>query len=285
MRGADVFLTKAAAVRILMREEYHNMKFFGNVTNGAKLMKSVHVFNKRIKDIEAAKARGDYEEERRIIAEATGIWVNNVIKLLDMHINIKGRENIPEGPCVFFSNHQGYADIPTFFKACEGKQIGFIAKDSLAKAPYFGKWIRNIRGIFITRGDTRESLKSFRTGVDYLKDGFSLVIFPEGTRSQGGPMREFKAGSFKLATKAKVPVVPVTINGSYHLVEETGIITKGVHIDIVIHPAIPTAGMERSEMVKLHETVEATVRTTLEELQKHDDQPDLRPDKRAGSSK
>lgn len=256
------------------------MKFFGNVINGAKLMRSVHVFNKRIKEIEAAKAGGNYEEERRIIAEATGIWVNNVIKLLDMHINVTGRENIPEGPCVFFSNHQSYADIPTFLKACEGKQIGFIAKDSLAKVPYFGKWIRTIRGVFITRGDTRDSLKSFRVGIDYLKQGFSLVIFPEGTRSQGAPMKEFKAGSFKLATKAKVPVVPVTINGTYHLVEETGIITKGVHIDIVIHPSIPTDGMERSEMTKLHETVEATVRTTLEELQAKEVQPDLRPDKR-----
>ncbi len=242
------------------------MKFFGNVINGVRIIRSVHVFNKRIKDIEAAKASGDFEEERRIIAEATGIWVNKVIKILDLNIDVQGQENIPEGPCVFFSNHQSYADIPIFFKACEGKQIGFIAKDSLAKAPYFGKWIRTIRGIFITRGDTRDSLKSFKIGVDYLKDGFSLVIFPEGTRSQGDHMREFKAGSFKLATKAGVPVVPVTISGAYRTVEETGIITKGVHVDVVIHPAIETAGMNRSEMNKLPQRVEATVRDTLNQL-------------------
>ena len=242
------------------------MKFFGNIGIGIRLIRSVHIFNKRIKDIQAARRNGEYEKERQIIEESASLWVNKAMKIMDLNIDIRGRENIPEGPCVFFSNHQSYGDIPAFLKACEGKQIGFIAKEEFRKVPYLGKWIDNIRGVFIQRGDTRESLKSMNTGVDYLKKGFSLVIFPEGTRSQGPEMGEFKAGSFKLATKAKVPVVPVTLNGTYHLIEETGVLTKGVHVDMVIHPSIPTEGMERSEMAKLHTTVENTIRETLSEL-------------------
>ena len=101
---------------------------------------------------------------------------------------------------------------------------------ALSKIPIFGKWVTRIRGIYIHRGDARASLKTINEGVEYLKQGFSLVIFPEGTRSRSSAMAEFKHGSFKLATKARVPIVPVTLNGGYHTYEETGKVTKGMPI-------------------------------------------------------
>lgn len=243
------------------------MKILRNLPNGIKLFRSVGIFNYYLKDLEALRASGDAEKERELIAYATNIWVDKVIDIFDLTVNVSGRENIPaEGSCVFISNHQGYADIVVLFKAAQGRQIGFIAKDSLEKVPYFGKWIRAIRGVFIKRGDTREALKSIQAGVQTLKDGYSLVIFPEGTRSRKAEMGTFKPGSFKLATKARVPIVPVSINGTRHMFEDKGVITGGATVDILIHPYIETASLDRHQTANIVHQVEDTIRKGLEQL-------------------
>lgn len=243
------------------------MKLFRNIPGGFKLFRSVGTLNFYLKDIEKLKASGEKEKERALIAKATGEWINRVIEIYDLTVNVRGRENLPaDGPCVFISNHEGYADIVVMFKALEGRQIGFVAKDGLEKVPYFGKWIKAIRGVFIRRGDAREALKSIQEGVNLLKDGYSLVIFPEGTRHHTAGMGDFKAGSFKLATKAKVPIVPISINGTRHMFEDKGYITGGAVVDIVIHPAIDTASLDRHQTANIHQEVENTIRATLNEL-------------------
>lgn len=244
------------------------MKIIRNIPNGAKLFRSVSIFNNYLGEIDELRQAGKKEEERALLAKATGQWVNKVMDLFDITINIRGKENIPmDRPCVFYANHQGYADIVVMLKATEGKQIGFIAKDSLEKLPYFGKWIRALHGVFIKRGDAKAALRSIQAGVNELKDGYSLVIFPEGTRSHGHEMGEFKAGSFKLATKAKVPVVPVTIDGSYHMFEDRDIITSGAEVNMIIHPPIETADLDRKEASELHTRVENIIREGLKEFE------------------
>ena len=141
----------------------------------------------------------------------------------------------------------------------------------MSKIPIFGKWVSRIRGIYIHRGDARASLKTINEGVEYLKQGFSLVIFPEGTRSRSSAMAEFKHGSFKLATKARVPIVPVTLNGGYHTYEETGKVTKGCHIDFMVHKPIETKDMSRAELAELPAAVEQIVRDGLAVLTDDDD--------------
>jgi len=249
------------------------MKLLRNLPNLIKLFRSVRIFNFYAKDITAAREEGDPVKEREAIAYSTHIWASKVEELYHMSMDIRGRENIPaEDGCVFISNHQGYADIIAMFLALEGKQIGFIAKDSLEKAPYFGKWIKNIRGIYIHRGNAREALKTIQEGVATLKEGFNLVIFPEGTRSQGPEMAHFKGGSFKLATKTKAPIVPVTINGSYRAFEEKGIMCPA-KITVVIHPAIQTKDLDRKALNDMEANVEDTIRTTLEQLVAEENQP------------
>ena len=242
------------------------MNVLRNLPNLIKLLRSVRIFNFYAKDITAAKNEGDVAKEREAIAYSTHIWASKVEELFHLSFDIRGRENIPsEDGCVFISNHQGYADIIAMFLALEGKQIGFIAKDSLEKAPYFGTWIKNIRGIYIHRGNAREAMKPIQEGAETLQKGFNLVIFPEGTRSQGPVMGQFKAGSFKLATKAKAPIVPVTINGSYKAFEEKGVM-RPAKITVVIHPAIQTKDLDRKGLHDMETNVEETIRTTLSQL-------------------
>jgi 1-acyl-sn-glycerol-3-phosphate acyltransferase len=244
------------------------MKLIRNLPNFIKLFRSIRIFDFYAKDITAARKAGDPVREREAIAYSTHIWASKVAEMYKMEVEVEGKENIPEKDgCVFISNHEGYGDIIALFLALEGKQIGFIAKDQLESMPYFGKWIKNIRGIYIKRGSAKESLKSIQEGAKTVQNGYNLVIFPEGTRSHGPKMGDFKPGSFKLATKAKAPIVPITLNGTYHMYEEEGLI-RPCKVKVVIHPAVETAGLDRHQLSEVEKHVESTIRTTLEELAK-----------------
>ena len=101
--------------------------------------------------------------------------------------------------------------------------------------------------------------------AEYLKSGYNLAIFPEGTRSKGSKMSPFKAGSFKLATMAKATIVPITINGSYQLFEEKGYCVKGTHASVTIHPPVDTEGLSRKELTQVTKDIEETIRSAISE--------------------
>lgn len=213
--------------------------------------------------IKKAKTAGNQEEEARLIAEVTAIWSAYVSKHFDIKYEVIGKDNLPEGPCVFIANHQAYFDIMALLYAVSGKQTGFIAKNEFSKVPLLGKWINVIRGLFIKRGDVRESLKIINQGVDLINQGFSLVIFPEGTRSQKHEMADFKPGSFKLASKAKAPVVPVVIDGTYKVFEQKKRVSKGETVKVTILPAIDTASLDRKALAALPNQIEGAIKEHL----------------------
>lgn len=142
------------------------------------------------------------------------LWANFCLRRAGISLNVKGKENLPEGTCVFIANHQGYFDIPALIAATD-RPIGFIAKKEILKHKYISYWMKKIHCVFIDRDNVKESVKAINQGVEYLKAGYNMAIFPEGTRSKGGPVGEFKKGSMKLATKSGVRIVPVAINGTY----------------------------------------------------------------------
>jgi len=220
------------------------------------------------REIRKYRALGDYEKEREQILNSTSDWGRQLMERYRIKLNVSGLENLPEGPVLFVSNHQGYADIPVFCAVLAGKkQAGFVAKRSLGRIPIYGGWIQDIRSVFIDRDDARSSLKTMEEGIDLLKKGFSLVIFPEGTRSRGPKLGEFKKGSLRLATKSGVPVVPVTLNGTYRIFEDHGYVKPGAEVDFHIHPAIETEGLSKAEQNGLAERVRSIILSKLEEFQ------------------
>lgn len=243
------------------------MKFFKLLSFGfwmyfnLRHLRHYHFKIKEYRDV------GDYEKEREQITNSTSTWGRGIMEKYKITLNVGGEQNLPEGPVLFVSNHQGYADIPVFCAAITTKQFGFVAKTSLGKIPVFGEWIRDIRSIFIERDDPRSSLKTMQEGIDLINKGFSLVIFPEGTRSRGLKPGEFKKGSLRLATKAGVPVVPVTLNGTFRVFEENGYVKPGAKVDFYIHPAIETKGLSKAEQNELSEKVEEIIKTKLAEIQ------------------
>lgn len=209
----------------------------------------------------------NFEKEREYILKATTAWGRRILNDLNIDLNIIGKENIPEnGPVVFVANHQGYGDIPICCAALDKFQAGYIAKSSLSKLPLYGEWIKNIRSVMIEREDPRAALKAIETAISFIKQGFSIVVFPEGHRSKGGEMNEFKKGSLRLATKPGVPVIPISINGTHKLFEEKGYMQGNFKVDFLIHPPIETANMSRSEASGLSKTVEDIIRKGVNEL-------------------
>ena len=221
------------------------------------------------KTIEQSRTSGDFVSEREGIRRACLTFVDHLIEKWDFHINITGAENLPaEGPVVYISNHQSYADaLGTLKLISENHQIGYIGKDYFGKIPYFGKWVTRTRCLYVQRGNTRNSLRIIGEGVEYLTDGFSLLIFPEGTRSKTEQLGEFKPGSFKLATKAGVPIIPLSLNDGRRLYEDQEYVKKGTKIDIIVHPPIQTAGLSRAELAEIPARVEEIIRRGVEELQ------------------
>ena len=240
------------------------MKIFRNIIPGIKICCSLWQLRPYNREITKAKEAGNFEREREYILKSTGQWGNHIVKAFEIDLVVNGRENLPSnGPAVFVGNHQSFADIPVACAVLDNFQFGFVARDNLARVPFYGRWMSRIRGVFINREDARSSLRTIEEGIALLEKGFSLMIFPEGTRSQSASMAEFKKGSLRLATKPGVPVIPVSINGTYHIFEESGYVKKGAHVNLTIHPAIGTKGMSRTDANNLAAKVEAIVRSGL----------------------
>ncbi|MGL5823094.1 MAG: lysophospholipid acyltransferase family protein [Sarcina sp.] len=140
-------------------------------------------------------------------------WCKFTFDIIGVNLEIEGVENIPKTNCLFVGNHQGILDIPALMFSAD-RTIGFVAKKELLKVPVMGRWIMLCHSVAIDRNDPRDAVRVIKDGVEKLKSGHSLGIYPEGTRAKDGVLKEFKSGSLKLALRAKVPVVPVTIDGS-----------------------------------------------------------------------
>lgn len=158
--------------------------------------------------------------------------------------HLEGLERVPaDEPVVFVANHQGDFDIAVFL-AYLPVPHAYLAKSEILKVPLLRTWMKYMRCVFIDRKNMRQSAKAILEGVAVLKAGQSMVLFPEGTRSKSMLMGEFKPASFKLATRAGVPVVPVSISGTYLIMEANNRLIKPADVYVKFHEPIPTAGLE-----------------------------------------
>jgi len=192
----------------------------------------------------------------------TRTWAKSMLFITGNHVRVINDELVPDVPVLYVVNHQSNFDIPVCM-AHLPHYAPFIAKIELAKVPVMSYWMKQMKCLFMDRKNMRQTLKVILEGIDMLKDGNSLVVFPEGTRAPLGDMLEFKPGSLKLAVKANVPIVPVTIKNTYKLLEEYNRVRKA-DVSITFHEPIDTANLNREEINNLHNTVRDIIKTTLE---------------------
>ncbi|MFL0252246.1 lysophospholipid acyltransferase family protein [Clostridium neuense] len=199
------------------------------------------------------KYKGEVEYEK-LVHEIVMHWSQNILKAVGVKVNIKGIENIPEGTCVFVSNHQGNFDFLVILANID-KHIGFLAKKEILKIKIVSGWMKKMHCVFINRRDVRDSLKAINKGVENIKKGYSMVIFPEGTRSKRSELGEFKKGALKLATKTDVPIVPIVLDGTYRIFEDGNGKLKSGTVEMSILKPININELDRKQKAELSESL------------------------------
>lgn len=134
-------------------------------------------------------------------------------------ISYIGRENVPKDRAVLYvGNHNSYFDILLTYSQCPGL-TGYVAKSEMLRYPLLRDWMKRLYCVFLDRSDLRVGMQMILTCIDYIKNGISICIFPEGTRSKDGQMQPFHEGSLKMAAKTGCPIIPMAISNSAQIFE------------------------------------------------------------------
>ncbi len=136
-----------------------------------------------------------------------------------VRLTLIGFEHVPKDETVLYvGNHCSYFDVLLTYCRCPGL-TGYVAKDSMEKIPLLSTWMKRLYCLFLNRTDLRAGLKTILAGIDQMKRGISMCIFPEGTRSKTGEMLPFKEGSLKMAEKTGCAIIPMAITNSAEIFE------------------------------------------------------------------
>jgi 1-acyl-sn-glycerol-3-phosphate acyltransferase len=183
----------------------------------------------------------------------TSFWARAIVFISGSRVKVVGRQNIFRNQSyIFCCNHQSYFDIYILLGYLPYK-VMFISKETVFKVPLIGWAMKALGYIPLDRSNPRKALLSIRGALKQLEKGYSLILFPEGTRSTDGRVQEFKSGSMRLAFESASPVVPVSIYGSGKIQSKGSMEVKGQNIGLVIgKPMKPKSATkaERSQFLK-----------------------------------
>lgn len=190
-------------------------------------------------------------------------WSWLIMKTNRVKIQVIGLEKfVSEKSYVFISNHTSNLDPPAVALAIP-QTLRFIGKSSLAKIPIFGWAAKLSRMIFIDRSNHVKAVETINKAIKDLKDGISAFFFAEGTRSADGILKSFKKGGVALALKAKLPIVPVTIIGSYSLLPKSTIRIRPGILKVIIGDPIDTSAYSDNDKDILLQKVRSIIEETL----------------------
>ena len=178
-------------------------------------------------------------------------------------VRVKGRDKLHKRTSyIFVPNHQGSFDIFLIYGFL-GRNFKWMMKKSLRAIPFVGKACESAGHIFVDRSGPKKVLETIKQAKGSLKDGVSLVVFPEGARTFTGKMRPFKKGAFQLADELQLPVVPVTIEGSFEILPRTGKWINWHPMTLTIHDPISPHGQGadniRQTMEEAYNVIESSL--------------------------
>ena len=200
---------------------------------------------------------------RRVAFHCGTVWAWCLCRANFVWVRIRGREHAhPDRSYVIMSNHQSHFDILAFYGHW-GRQFRWIMKQELRKVPGLGAGCAAVGHIFVDRSDREKAIASMRAARAQLTDGVSVMIFPEGTRSRDGRMRAFKKGGFMMALEMGLPILPVSISGSRHVLPGHRLRLLPGLVRITVHAPIDVAGRPLEDRERLMDEVAAVIRSGL----------------------
>ncbi|MGA2525381.1 MAG: lysophospholipid acyltransferase family protein [Smithellaceae bacterium] len=170
------------------------------------------------------------------------LWAYTMLAVSFVRTEIKNKAKLMKGTSyIIISNHQSLFDILALVTSL-GIQFRWFIKKEVLKIPIFGYALYASRNIFIDRSNTTRAIESINKGIDRLPKGAGVMVFAEGTRSPDGQIHEFKKGGFMAAIAHKIPILPVTVNGSRRVLPKGSLVVKPGKIQVVIGDPIDTSG-------------------------------------------
>ena len=187
-------------------------------------------------------------------------WSRRLLEFVDVRVDVRGLENIdPAVTYVVMSNHQSLYDIPTIFTSIP-LTIRMVAKAELFKVPIWSQAMRSAGFVPVHRGQREKALQDLRMAQAALGRKINIWIAPEGTRSRDGNLLPFKSGGFVLATTAKAPILPITIDGSRNILPAKALqFSRGVDVHVTVGKPIQPSDFPKKERVKLVEAVRSSI--------------------------
>ncbi len=196
----------------------------------------------------------------------TRLWARLILLTSRARVEVQGQGNIQPGQSVvFMANHVSYFDVPALMAKLPG-QIRFLARKELLKVPIFGRALSRSRHIIVDHSHPRKTLRDMGRALQMLRQGKSILVFPEGARSFDGRLQPFKKGGFALAIKSGVPIIPISIRGSRDVLPRGGWRIEPGRIRIVVEKPIATEGYTRKDRDILMERVREAITTNLDQF-------------------
>ena len=167
-----------------------------------------------------------------------GLWYGSLVKSAGIKISMKGSENVQKNKsCIYVSNHSIYMDIPVMINAIK-TDLALIYKKELEKIPFFGQGMRRSPHVAIVRSHPKKAMRSIDEALEKLQDGVSILVFPEGTRSETGELQDFKRGAFMLASRSGRPIIPVSVKGTRDSMPKGTLLIGNSDVNIKVHKTI-----------------------------------------------
>lgn len=208
----------------------------------------------------------DRSNGRRVHFYSARPWARGILRVCGVRVTVAGLEKLDgDVPRIYMVNHQSAFDIFTLL-AFLPVDFKFILKQELMKIPLFG-WAMNRAGyIAIDRGDPRKAVKSMNRAAEKIKQGASVLIFPEGTRSEDGHLQAFKKGGFHLALKSGCEIVPIVILNSRNIVQKGSMRISGGEILMKICDPVPTTNNGKMHLNQLMDQVRESMMGLLPKM-------------------
>jgi 1-acyl-sn-glycerol-3-phosphate acyltransferase len=178
---------------------------------------------------------------------ARRVWAPGILYAIFVRLDIAGLADLDlSQPCFFAVNHQSWVDIPVLFAALPVPVL-FVAKRELGRVPFLGWFMKGMGMVLVDRADRKAAVRSVGTAAERLRQGWSLLSFPEGTRSADGRVQRFKTAAFAAAVEAGAPVVPIALEGTGRILPRGSLRNRPGTIRVAVGHPILTDSLDRND--------------------------------------